>query len=146
MSKHSPLMGRLFAKLYPVRWLATLLLIFIFDVCTYLALVKAPGPHVINNQDKVLHALAFFILTIIGHVSLHFDLFPRFKNSLWLMLLNALIWASYGLGIEVVQGFTGYRSASMADFYADLVGIALGLWVVMAFGLHPQPPAQEEPV
>lgn len=144
MSKPSPLLGRLFAKLYPVRWLGTLMLIIVLDICTYLALVKTTGPVVINNQDKILHAFAFFVLTVMGHVSLHFDLFPRFKNTLWLMLLNAAIWASYGLGIEVVQGLTGYRSASMGDYYADLVGVLLGTMLAAATGLHPQPPVQKE--
>jgi VanZ family protein len=136
--------GRFFARIYPVRWLATLLLIFVIDICTYLALIQSPGPHVINNQDKVLHALAFFILTLIGHISLHFDLFPRFKNTWWLMAINVGVWASYGLAIEILQGFTGYRSASMADYYADLLGIFLGLIVAIACGLHPQPLPQEE--
>lgn len=122
------------------RWLATIILIIIFDVTTFFAFAKTSGsvptfPH----QDKVIHALAFFILTILGHLSLNFDFFrSRKKFSLWLFGVNCLIWGGYGLAIEMGQKFLGYRQASVGDVIADLVGIGLGSLTVIAMKLYPK--------
>ena len=77
-------------------------------------------PPVFPFQDKVFHAIAFACLT--GPAVL---VLPRKYLWFWLAYMVAL-----GVGIEIVQamGDNG-RSASVSDFLADLVGIAVALGV-----------------
>ena len=77
-------------------------------------------PPVFPFQDKVFHAIAFTCLT--GPAVL---VLPRKYLWFWLAHMVAL-----GAGIEVVQamGDNG-RSASVWDFLADLVGIAIAVGV-----------------
>ena len=73
------------------------------------------GPAMFAYQDKVGHALAFFLLTMLLDLSRWFD-----KKSLQVLLL-----ATYGVVIEAVQYFIPHRSTEFADFVADALGIFL---------------------
>lgn len=121
-----------------IRWLATVVVILAVDACTILALGRGGGPQLITHQDKALHVAAFFVLFVLGYLSLSFDFFPRKKAfSYRILMLNGLIWGSYGLCIEVLQYGLGYRSGSTADLAADFLGMTLGaIWIRM-FSLHP---------
>lgn len=68
--------------------------------------------------DKVVHALAFLILCLVGLYA-----YPTRLLSIALLLI------ALGGGIEIAQGYVASRSQELADFYADLIGIAI------AFGL-----------
>ena len=65
--------------------------------------------------DKAQHALAFLVLTCLG-------LFAYPKSG-WRMIIGML---AFGVLIEFLQYFTGYRYAELSDFLADLTGVTLG--------------------
>ena len=74
-----------------------------------------PGLASVIN-DKVAHALAFLLLTLLADIS-----FPEARFSL--RITYGL--AAYGMLIECIQFFLPYRSFSLLDFAADLLGIGV---------------------
>lgn len=72
-----------------------------------------PNPG-IKHLDKIVHALIFMGLSVVALRAWSKQLARIF---LGLVLLAALT--------EVLQGLTGWRTASLADFFADFIGIAL---------------------
>lgn len=90
------------------------------------------------HMDKVLHAVGFFGLFVLGHVALNFDFLPRAHHRRKLLvLLNWIPWTAYGVFIEIVQGLLAYRSASLGDLAADGLGMLLGTVFVLAGKLYP---------
>lgn len=75
--------------------------------------------------DKLMHAGALF-----GFAALLDLATPR---SFWRWKFPVLL--CYGAVIEVVQAFTTWRSASVADLVADAVGILL-YWLVWRVALQ----------
>jgi len=75
-----------------------------------------PSSIVFLHADKVGHAMAFTGLSFIGGLA-----YPGriYIISAFLVFL--------GGAIEVAQGFTPDRSQELFDFFADLMGISLGL-------------------
>lgn len=129
----------IFLRLFHYRWLATIILILSLDVITFLAFAKTSGTASFSHQDKVLHALGFAYLTVVGHCVLNFDFFrKKTRFSVLLVLGNMLIWVAYGVFIELGQKMLGYRMASVGDLIADVVGIFLGVAVVVLFRVYPQ--------
>lgn len=68
----------------------------------------------VPGSDKMHHVLAFALLALPAAL-----LSPR---MLWAVVPLA---AAFGAGIEVVQPFVG-RSAELADWMADMAGLATG--------------------
>ena len=117
------------------RWTAAILLLLLLDLTTWLAFRKvglAPG---FNHGDKLVHALAFFVLFGVAQISLRLDFFPRAsaRFALGLIVSNAVIWLAYGFFIEAVQGQLAYRSASLGDLLADGLGILAGVICAIFF-------------
>ena len=71
-------------------------------------------PQTIPNMDKLGHLGSFFCLSYLAHLA--------FKPK-WYLLTITL--ACYGIFIELVQSTLPYRSASIADFVADMLGVLL---------------------
>ena len=73
------------------------------------------------GSDKLEHVAAFFTLALLTRLG-----WPTISR-----LITGSLLAIYGLGIEYLQStdFVG-RTASWADFVADLVGIALAFVVL----------------
>ncbi len=69
-----------------------------------------------HNADKLLHAFAFFTLSF---------LLNRSSSSINRRIRNMLSLLAFGILIEILQSFTGYREVSLGDVLADLVGILL---------------------
>ena len=69
-----------------------------------------------DHSDKVLHASAFFVLSF---------LLNRSSSSISKRIRNMFSLLAFGILIEVLQSFTGYRSVSIGDVLADLIGILL---------------------
>ena len=67
-----------------------------------------------DHADKVLHASAFFVLSF---------LLNRASSSMAKRVRNMLSLLAFGILIEILQSFTGYREVSAADVLADLIGI-----------------------
>lgn len=72
-----------------------------------------PNPG-IKHLDKMVHALIFMGLAVLALRAWPKHLLRLF---LGLTLLAALT--------EILQGLTGWRTASLSDFVADVIGIAL---------------------
>lgn len=68
-------------------------------------------------NDKVKHALVFFVLAFVMEVLAYPSEHSGVRNALLLMM--------FGVLIEVLQGQTGYRDFSLGDMVADGVGIVL---------------------
>lgn len=117
-----------------LRWAGRLLFLTTIILITDLAL--QPGfatPPSLLGSDKVEHIAAFFTLAMLARLG-----WPSFG---W--LVSGTILAAYGLGIEYLQSldFVG-RTASWADFVADLIGITLGFVTLRI--LAPRRPAPGE--
>ncbi|WP_035481902.1 VanZ family protein [Gallaecimonas xiamenensis] len=82
-----------------------------------LAITKSSYPQ--PGGDKVMHSLAFFVLSLLA--------FGAWRRPLWPQMLAL---AGYGALIEVVQWYLSYREASIRDWSADLVGIGLAYLLV----------------
>jgi len=123
--------------IFRYRWSASILLILMLDVSTYLAFSHMSPQTGISHEDKILHAFGFLILFIVGYLALCLDVFPRSRFPSWpLMLLNALIWSGYAFFLELGQRYLAYRQFSVDDLIADGVGMLLGLVILML--LRPQ--------
>jgi VanZ family protein len=84
----------------------------------YKALSPSSGSQFLpfEDADKFLHASAFFVLSF---------LLNRASSSIAKRFRNILSLLAFGILIEILQSFTGYRDVSVADVLADLVGILL---------------------
>lgn len=81
-------------------------------VISYLVFSQPSYPQTIPNMDKVGHLLSFFCLSYLTHLAFK----PR-----WYFLAMTL--ACYAIFIELVQSYLPYRSASIADLIADMIGV-----------------------
>lgn len=70
-------------------------------------------------QDKLFHVLAYSALYLL--------LIQAYQNqfSLWFLAVSLLV---FGLVVEVLQLFTGYRQAEVLDFVANGLGIFSVAW------------------
>lgn len=85
-----------------------------------------PGPE-FKLADKVWHAAAFGGLAVLGSRALrHWKRSSDFAN-------RAAAWLAVALGgvLEILQSFTAYRSADVADFAADALGAGLAYLVLV---------------
>jgi VanZ family protein len=84
----------------------------------YKALTPDSGNHFFdfNHADKFLHASAFFVLSF---------LLNRSSSSVSKRVRNMISLLAFGILIEILQSFTGYREVSAGDVLADLIGILL---------------------
>ena len=113
------------------RWLTSIFLLILVDICTFSAFQQTTTTRMIPSQDKVLHFLAFFVLFLVGHLALRFDFFRKTNRHIFLLGFNWLIWLAYGALLEVGQSFLSYRQAEMSDFLSDVMGMVLGTVVVL---------------
>ncbi|OQX12533.1 MAG: VanZ family protein [Thiothrix lacustris] len=103
-----------------------LLLKFLFVVLAGLGIVAAllpSGGQGLPYADKLMHAGALFGFALLLDVAT--------TRSFWRWQVPILL--CYGVFIEIVQSFTTWRSASLADIAADAAGIGLYwlLWRLM---------------
>jgi VanZ family protein len=83
----------------------------------------------VEQNDKVLHVLAYFLLGASGRLA-----FPSIR-SLWLLILGLIL---FGGAIELAQGLVG-RDPSEADALVNILGTVLG---AMIASLAPRPRRQ----
>ena len=99
-----------------------------FWLCAFAVLVLAlmkPVHHMPTlGWDKANHALAFFVLGVLGALA--------YPGRLTRVLAGLL---AYGALIEVLQGLTGWRDAEWLDVVADAVGLLLA-WLLTRRALH----------
>lgn len=98
------------------RIVALVLLLILLPISLWVALIPLDNivdPAVVS--DKVLHFLAFFGFAVLIDASIK-------PVNYWFW--GGWLLVAYGALIEILQSFTPYRSFSMWDWVADIVGIA----------------------
>lgn len=83
---------------------------------TFLATMELELPEMTSIDDKLGHVLAFLCLAFLVDYS-----FPASRFNLLKILLLLL----YGIVIELIQYFIPHRMFSLADLFADGVGIVI---------------------
>jgi len=89
------------------------------------AVAPDSGPQLMAGSDKIMHWTAFAFLSALGRIG-----YPQ----------SSLVWIAFGLSlfgvaIEVVQGMPIVaRDSDIADWAADILGVAGGLAAVWAGG------------
>jgi VanZ family protein len=78
------------------------------------------SPEVFDWWDKSQHALAFWVLTVLGMLS-----YQKNNKQRYLVILSLIL---YGALIECLQTLSGWRFGDIWDWVADSAGIILG-WV-----------------
>lgn len=101
-------------RLGPVwRGLGYLAVVALLTACLW-PQADTVGP---QGIDKLLHLTAFALVAAWFGALVRPSRYP----------VLALALAAFGLAIEALQWLTGYRSAELMDWLADLAGIAVGL-------------------
>ncbi|GAB7081797.1 VanZ family protein [Megalodesulfovibrio paquesii] len=101
------------AKVLRLAWLASMALV------TVLSLLPDVGPPaVFDHADLAAHLIAYGWLAFLPRLALR----EGDRAWAWRMLL-------LGLGLELLQGLTPYRSLSALDMAANTTGVALGVWL-----------------
>ena len=78
--------------------------------------------------DKLNHVGAFFVMTILAYRAGSWMMKERKIGQL--ILIATLFSALYGAGVEIQQMFVPERSAEIADWLADIVGVLLAIPVI----------------
>lgn len=96
-------------------------LVFYFAILVGCYLAFSPGGNSLHNHfnDKLMHAVGFFVMTVLAHLA-HPTVWRKWP------VFGLIV---FGLAIELVQGYLPYRSFSMWDWAADILGIAIYLVV-----------------
>ncbi|MEJ6655459.1 MAG: VanZ family protein [Pseudomonas sp.] len=82
-----------------------------------------PTPFKFSFIDSVYHAGGLFVCTLLSYMA-----FPR-----WRWWLRGALMFAVGVAVEFVQSFHPTRSADIHDIYANSVGVAAGLLVVLVW-------------
>jgi len=95
-----------------IGWFGVALLI-------YLSLTPNPPEIPVEQGDKLGHVMAYAV-SMLWWAQLYFAR-KRWRAAVGLLAL--------GVGLEYVQGWTGYRTFDYVDMATNLVGIAIG-WLL----------------
>ena len=83
-------------------------------------------------KDKIAHFCMFFPFPIIFYLA-----FPKLRNTprryLKFSILALATGVATGLAIEIIQGWSGYRSCDMTDLLADFCGLAAAVLILQIF-------------
>ena len=93
-------------------------------------LSSQPGtdtPPLFPHMDKLLHALAFGILGFLVLGGIKPGEHGHTRSQLWIAVFIA---GAYGVLDEVHQRYVPGRMPDVFDVLADLVGAALGIWLM----------------
>lgn len=108
------------------------LIIYWIFILVFTSIPTVPFQGIFAFEDKVEHLFAYFVLTVMLALALHFQ--QKFliisRNFLIFALLIGLF---YGAFDEIHQYFIPGRSCELLDWVADSVGSFLGIGVVYFF-------------
>lgn len=82
--------------------------------------------------DKVVHFIMFLPYPILSGLSFMHKDFSIRRNILILIVLT-VTGIGLAFGTEAIQGQLGYRSYDIADFAADMKGMATGVLITLTF-------------
>jgi VanZ family protein len=98
---------------HPVAWFSMVYAMLI--MVAVVSLLPAPD---MGGSDKVLHLLTYFVLAAA------FSTLSRHgRQIIW--IATGLI--CFGVMLEILQGFTGYRMMDLQDMLANSAGVLAGL-------------------
>jgi VanZ family protein len=102
-----------------LRWLALWLTTgwMLIAAVIYLSLAPAPPDLDLPQGDKFGHVLAYAVLMF-----WFMQIYDRQRIRVGL----AAGFVALGIVLEVLQGFTGYRTFEVHDIAANMIGVALG--------------------
>ena len=110
-------------EMYNLRWPALWLAIAWSFVSIIVYLSLAPTiemPLTAEGSDKYAHVAAYAMLMF---------WFMQIYGSVRSRVATAAGLASLGIGLEVLQSYTGYRTFEYADMAANVAGVVLG-WLI----------------
>jgi VanZ family protein len=102
-------------KIYQWSWLFKIAFYMTIFMGCYMAFTPVEGGIQTKFNDKVLHAVGFFVMAIMAQLA-----HPKTR----FMILSIGL-ACFGFAIELIQAYLPYRSFSMWDWSADVLGIAV---------------------
>ena len=85
------------------------------------------------NSDKILHAIAF---AAVGAAAALGSAVRKLSLGVSTFLEAWILTAFYGFIDEVHQRFTPSRSADVADWFADIIGAAIGIMLFFALSRY----------
>lgn len=107
--------------------------VFMLLLVTVLSLAPVDQPDFSPN-DKVNHFIAYAAMTFVAAWGWVVSATAKVLRVRVIIVIGLLC---FGGLIEFVQGFTGYRFASIADIVANSVGIVIGLVIFeLSYWLH----------
>lgn len=80
----------------------------------------------IFNIDKVYHLITYMVMAILLSLALYGQGRAMTRSDLWIAAIMAF---AYGAMIEVLQSYTGTRSADIFDAIINGVGAAAGVFI-----------------
>lgn len=89
-----------------------------------------PNAFRFHNADKILHALAF---SAVGASAALGSAVRRLSLNVSTFLEAWILTGFYGFIDEIHQRFTPSRSSDVADWFADIIGAAVGITLFFAF-------------
>ena len=82
--------------------------------------------------DKVLHFLMFLPYPVLSGLAF-INREQKLSAVISIMLILAITGTGVAYGTEMIQAQTGYRSYEIADFHADMTGIAAGIILAASY-------------
>lgn len=108
------------------HWLSKALFGLVLAFVLFMALTPVPPPPLQTQWDKLNHALAFFVLMVMGCF-----VYPGSSTRRHLLVAAGLL--TLGALIELAQWFVPGRSSEWPDLLADAVGVAVA-WAAVSLG------------
>lgn len=99
---------------------------FLLFAVIFLSFYKISMEAGFSLSDKLMHIIAYFSLMLF---------FSQLFQSAKAHLILAVLFTILGGLIEIGQGFTGYREASVLDLFANMIGIFIA-WFLVALGAY----------
>ncbi len=115
---HKPYVHLLINLLFPLA----AAVILVLSLLPTLAIPEIGVPF----TDKLLHTAAYLVLGALGY----FFFYIKKPHKLWALMLSVIICTLWGVGIEILQGYTG-RTPELLDGIMDFCGAVLGTLITL---------------
>lgn len=100
-------------RLWLGLWIVAIVVLIVICLVPLDSLPPLPA-----NSDKLEHLFGYFVLSATA---------VQLFGSRRALLLSAVGLIALGIGIEIAQGYTAYRSSDLADALANTLGVLLGM-------------------
>ena len=109
----------------PYRLLFQILFYSVLALGMYLGMraEQPPTPIKFNGIDSVYHAGGLFVCTLLSYLA----------HPQWRWWWRGAFMFAVGVAVEYVQSFHPTRTADIHDIYANSVGVAIGLSMILVW-------------